>query len=292
MRSVKAISNKNIAKRTRRKPSVNLRKILKFSAVAGPWLIISGLAVGLFWAMSTNGGPSNLARELKSEAIQATLKLGFKIEAVWVDGLQHSNRNDVVTAIGANRGAPILKFDTEQARKRLLDLPWVKEATVSLALPNKIHINVKEREPIAIWQINRELHVIDNEGGIIQGVEPAAFSQLPIMVGEGANKAAQDLFRLMADTPNIARIMTAASYVGYRRWNVELDNRIEINLPAKNVENALQRLNRLQQEHEIFSKDILGIDLRIPDRLIVRVNDKNSSKINQESLKIRADRSS
>jgi len=36
----------------------------------------------------------------------------------------------------------------------------------------------------------------------------------------------------------------------------------------------------------------LGIDLRIPDRLIVRVNDKNSSKINQESLKIRADRSS
>ena len=292
MRSVKAISNKSIAKRTRRKPSVNPRKMLKFSAVAGPWLIIFALAVGLFWTMFTNGGPSNLARELKSEAIQATLKLGFKIEAVWVDGLQHSNRNDVVTAIGANRGAPILKFDTEQARKRLLDLPWVKEASVSLALPNKIHINVKEREPIAIWQINRELHVIDNEGGIIQGVEPAAFSQLPIMVGEGANKAAQDLFRLMADTPKIARIMTAASYVGYRRWNVKLDNRIEINLPAKNVENALQRLNRLQQEHEIFSKDILGIDLRIPDRLIVRVNDKNSSKINQESLKIRADRSS
>jgi cell division protein FtsQ len=291
MRSVKAISNKNIAKRTRRKPSVNLRKILKFSAVAGPWLIIFGLAVGLFWTMFSNGGPSNLARELKSEAIQATLKLGFKIEAVWVDGLQHSNRNDVLKAIEANRGAPILKFDPEQARKHLLDLPWVKEASVSLALPNKIHINVKEREPIAIWQINRELHVIDNEGGIIQGVEPAAFSQLPIMVGEGANKAAQDLFRLMADTPNIARIMTAASYVGYRRWNVKLDNRIEINLPAKNVENALQRLNRLQQEHEIFSKDILGIDLRIPDRLIVRVNDKNSSKINQESLKIRADRS-
>ncbi|MEK9923918.1 MAG: hypothetical protein VW521_13700, partial [Rhodospirillales bacterium] len=67
---------------------------------------------------------------------------------------------------------------------------------------------------------------------------------------------------------------------------------IEINLPAKNVKNALQRLNRLQQEHEIFSKDILGIDLRIPDRLIVRVTDKKTSQSNQDTLKIRADRSS
>jgi cell division protein FtsQ len=292
MRSVKAISHRNTEKRTRRKPSVNLRKVSKLSAVAGPWLIVFGLTVGLFWTMFTNGGPSNLARELKSEAIQATLKLGFKIEAVWVDGLQHSNKNDVLKAIGANRGAPILEFDTQQARNRLLDLPWVKEASVSLALPNKVHVNIKEREPIAIWQMNRELHVIDNGGDIIQGVEPAAFAKLPIMVGEGANKAAQDLFRLMADTPKIAQIMTAASYVGYRRWNIKLDNRIEINLPAKNVKNALQRLNRLQQEHEIFSKDILGIDLRIPDRLIVRVTDKKTSQSNQDTLKIRADRSS
>jgi cell division protein FtsQ len=96
-----------------------------------------------------------------------------------------------------------MEFDTDAARARLLTLPWVKDAVVALALPAQIHVGLTEREPVALWQVDRKLSVIDSDGDIVKGVNPAEFGDLPILVGTAANKEVGALFALVASEPSI-----------------------------------------------------------------------------------------
>ena len=60
--------------------------------------------------------------------------------------------------------------------------------------------------------------------------------------------------------------------VSDRRWNLRLDNGIDVRLPEKNLATALDRLEEFQRKHALFDHDVIAVDLRVPDRLIVRVN--------------------
>src|SRR6185312_8114341 len=55
-------------------------------------------------------------------------------------------------------------------------------------------------------------------------------------------------------------------------------------LPETNVEQALDRLVALDREKKILSRDILAIDLRLPDRVTVRLSDA-AAAAREEALK-------
>jgi cell division protein FtsQ len=233
--------------------------------------LLIGLITGGAWIVWSEGGPESFAARAKSEMLLASLRLGFEIDQVWVDGLHRADRHEVLAAIGAIRGEPIMEFDTDAARARLLTLPWVKDAVVALALPAQIHVGLTEREPVALWQVDRKLSVIDSDGDIVKGVNPAEFGDLPILVGTAANKEVGALFALVASEPSIASRMTAAVFVAERRWNIRIDDRIDLRLPAQAPAAALRRLVTLNKEHELLGRDIIAVDLRLEDRLIVRM---------------------
>ncbi|MEQ1865662.1 MAG: cell division protein FtsQ/DivIB, partial [Micropepsaceae bacterium] len=56
-----------------------------------------------------------------------------------------------------------------------------------------------------------------------------------------------------------------------RRWNLRLDNGVEVRLPEEGATAALGELVRLDREEKILSRDIKAIDLRFPDRFIVKL---------------------
>lgn len=255
----------------RRRRRISLWKTATVAALAAPWVVIASLVGVVAWAVWSEGGPNSLAARMKSEALLASLRLGFEIEEVWVDGLKRTDRYAALQAIGAVRGEPILEFNPEAARERLAALPWVKDAVVALALPRQIHVALTEREPLALWQIDRKLTVIDRDGDVIPGIDPLNYAGLPILVGKGADKQAAALFDLVAHQPAIADRLTAAVFIAGRRWNIRIDDRIDVRLPADAPEAALTRLAALEQEHSLFGKDIVAIDLRLEDRLIVRM---------------------
>ena len=60
--------------------------------------------------------------------------------------------------------------------------------------------------------------------------------------------------------------------VSGRRWNLRLRNGIDIRLPAEGLATAFERLSEYQREHALFERDVIAVDLRVPDRLIVRVS--------------------
>lgn len=52
--------------------------------------------------------------------------------------------------------------------------------------------------------------------------------------------------------------------------NIRMENGVYVRLPEKNPEAAWKRFARLEREHKLLKQDLLSIDLRIPDQLIVR----------------------
>ena len=137
--------------------------------------------------------------------------------------------------------------------------------------PDRIYVRVVERTPVAIWQNEGELAVIDRDGHTISGEDVTRFTSLPLVVGKGAESAAAALLDLLAQQPTLRDHVKAAVRVGERRWNLRLDNGVEVRLPEEGAQTALAELVRLAREQDILSRDIKAIDLRFPDRLIVKL---------------------
>ena len=64
--------------------------------------------------------------------------------------------------------------------------------------------------------------------------------------------------------------VAAAVLVRGRRWNVRLAGGIDVRLPEDDPRAAWAQLARMQREHGVLERDVIAIDLRMPDRLVVR----------------------
>ena len=138
-------------------------------------------------------------------------------------------------------------------------------------LPDTVRVEIRERQPFALWQHNKRLHVIDRSGVVITAERLGRFGALPLVVGRGADDRAAEIVDLLAAEGAIAARVAAAMLVGERRWNLRFDNGVEVRLPELESALALRRLDALQTSHAILDRKLRAIDLRLPDRLIVQL---------------------
>ena len=202
--------------------------------------------------------------------LAATAQAGFKVDDILVEGRARTKRSAILKALGVARDTPILAFDPHAAKRRLEALPWVRAATVERRLPEAIFVRLVERKPRALWQHQSRLAVIDRGGDVIPGAKPKAFAHLPLVVGEGAPGHAADLLAILESEPELKTRVSAAVRVRDRRWNLRLDGGIDVRLPEQDPAAAWAELARIQREHDVLGRDVVIIDLRMPDRLIVR----------------------
>ncbi|HEX9187130.1 MAG TPA: FtsQ-type POTRA domain-containing protein [Vicinamibacteria bacterium] len=80
-------------------------------------------------------------------------------------------------------GESILALDIEALKARLRASPWVRDATVTRALPDTVRLEIHERVPLALAELDR-LYLMDADGGLIDiyGPRTGAFD-LPIVRG-------------------------------------------------------------------------------------------------------------
>jgi cell division protein FtsQ len=206
--------------------------------------------------------------------VAASARLGLTVQDVFVEGRVETPAEDVLHVLDVSRNEPILSFDPAAAKAELEKLPWVKSASVERRLPNVVYVKLIEREPLALWQRHGQLTLIDRDGVEIAGVDVGRFGNLPVVVGAGAPPRAAGLLALLATEPELARHVSAAVRVGDRRWNLRLDvgsgRVVEALLPEENPGAAWARLAELARDNGLFERDITAVDLRFPDRLVVR----------------------
>lgn len=200
-----------------------------------------------------------------------TASAGFAVEDVRVSGNQHTSEIDILQLLGLDGSTSLLGLDIAAARQALSELPWVESAEVRKVYPSTVEVVLRERQAYGIWQHGNDLSLIERSGSVIAPLRDNKFASLPLFVGRDAETAAAAIDEEFSQWPAIASRVKAFVRVGGRRWDVHLENGIVVRLPEENVPGALALLNRFDAEQQVLSRDIAVVDLRLPDRVAVRL---------------------
>jgi cell division protein FtsQ len=216
---------------------------------------------------------------------------GLGITEIALSGEHEVNRAEILSLAGITDSTSLLFLDAGAARTRLLANPWIADAAVLKLYPNRLRIEIRERKPFALWQDNGRVSLIAADGTVLAPSVPARYVGLPLVVGKGAAQAADSLLAMLARYPLIAREVRASVLVAERRWTLYLKNGIEVLLPEAEPEHALARLVDLDRSRKLLSRDIMNVDLRLPDRVSVRLSEAAAARRAQAVKAMDKDRS-
>jgi cell division protein FtsQ len=198
---------------------------------------------------------------------------GFRISTIALSGNRQVTREEILTIAGVTGRSSLLFLDVDDAREKLKTNPWIADATVLKLYPGELKIAIQERKPFALWQKNRRVSVIASDGTVLEPYVARRFTVLPLVVGKGAELRAQEFLAVVDRYRDIRHRVRAAVLVAERRWNLRLDNGIDVRLPESNIEEALTTLVKLDRAQKLLSRDIEAVDLRLTDRVTVRLSD-------------------
>ena len=114
----------------------------------------------------------------------------LSVRKVEVEGVVYANPELVASIVDGIDGEPILTVDLDAAEEKLLMIPWVRQARVSMHLPSRVTIEVVERAPIAFFRsVDGFNRVIDRDGRVLDVIEGDPVDFTPI-IGTGPNLSA------------------------------------------------------------------------------------------------------
>jgi cell division protein FtsQ len=242
------------------------RRVMRWAtAVAG----VVAVAAPIYWAVSS-GWIVATVEAAHLGFLQATAASGFALREVRVEGRGETVVADILRAVQANRGDPILAIDIDGVRQRLEYLPWIETASVERRFPDQLIVSVTEAEPMALWQRSQKLYLVSREGAVIEAANLGKYAKLLIIVGDDAPKKAPDLFDILAQEPDLRSHVTAAVLVGKRRWNIRMDNDVDVKLPEDGALEAWRHFADLNRQNKLLDKDVTIVDLRQPDRVVLK----------------------
>jgi len=213
---------------------------------------------------------ADLFKDIRDAAANA---VGFRIATVAIGGERHLSRDEILAAAGVTSRTSLLFFDVVDARARLLTNPWIAEATVQKLLPDHLAVSISERTAFALWQKAGRVGVIADDGTVLEPYVVAHYANLPLVVGLGAETRAKQFLGMLDRRPELRANVRAAVLVAERRWNLRLKNGVDVRLPEFGVEQALDQLVVLERDVKLSNRDITAIDLRLADRITVRLSD-------------------
>ena len=265
------------ARPRRVQPPNGRRRYLRHALGLALLLALGGGGYG-FWPAGWIAAESAI---LEARFLAASAAAGLTVDRVVVDGRHETTRETLLAAVGVKEGDPLLAVDPDAIRARVEALPWVKTATVARSLSGTLELELVEFEPFALWQRHGKIMLIDRSGEAIDVEAPARFAGLLLLVGDEAPIHAGELLDMLGSEPALKTRVKAAVWVGDRRWNLHFDNGVDVKLPERDSEAAWRELARIEREQGLLQRDLVSIDMRLPDRLVVKFSPGAAERRNQ-----------
>ncbi|MBB3981655.1 cell division protein FtsQ [Sphingobium fontiphilum] len=240
------------------------------------WTIVAVVAGFLGLTAMFLGLPGMAWQQAEALASRA----GFEVGKVEVRGVERMDELPVYNIALGQVDRSMLALDLPKVRGEMLKLGWVKDARISRRLPDTLVVDIVEREPVAIWQHQGRLALIDVSGAVLQAVSPSAMPDLPLVVGPNANRQTAGLNRLMDNAPALKPMLAGATWVGNRRWDLRFQSGETLSLPEgdKASAGALVNFARMDGVNRLLGRGIVKFDMRDPDRFVLRLPEKEAVK--------------
>jgi cell division protein FtsQ len=200
--------------------------------------------------------------------------IGFPIDQVTISGETRLDEREILAQTGVDRRNSLLFLDVGDVRRRLMELSLVKSARVMKFYPNRLVIAIDEREPAALWQLNGKVKVVAADGTAIDDLTDERFLGLPFVVGDGADKRLPEFLALVRGLGDLGPRVKSGVLVAGRRWSLMMTNGVEVKLPEYDPGTAVSLLTKLQRESRILDKDVTSVDLRLKERIAVRLTEQ------------------
>ena len=271
MRQVKRLARPGRTKTSRRRPPQRpwVRQLRLFG-----W---GALALLLFVGGGTAFLRSSLAERwtaaIQRDAVAASREAGFVVTHIYSEGRSLADEAALTRALEPHHEVPIFTVELENIKQQVEALPWVRTASVGRRLPDTIWVRLDEHRPIARWMDGTRQVLVSDAQEVFKVKNAARYKELPLLFGKGAPARSVELLQLVTSEPELARHVTGARLVGGRRWDVYLDGRIEVRLPANRPRAAWRRLAQEQKASGVISRAVTSIDLRSPDWLTLEMPD-------------------
>lgn len=178
-----------------------------------------------------------------------------------------------------------LRLDLPELKREVETIPGVASAEAKVAPGGVLSVDLVQRAPAALWRWDGQLHLVDRDGVLIAPVARRSDRpDLPLIVGEGADRAVPEALALFARAEPIADRIRGLVRMGERRWTAALGSGVLIHLPAEAPEAALARLLALERAEDLLDREVTVIDLRLPERPTLRLSPRAVSEL----LRVRA----
>lgn len=245
-----------------------IERAVTFTIAFGVVAALAGLAV-------VSGVPGYVGTEIA----QAAGRAGFAVKRVEVTGLDRMERLTVYAIALDQQSMAMPLVDLEKIRGQLLHYGWIEDARVSRRLPDTLVVDIVERKPAAIWQNNQKLSLVDDQGVVLERVNPSAMPDLPLLIGKDANHESRTLAALMEQAPALKPVLASATWVGNRRWDLRFQSGETLALPEGDeaAGKALVRFARIDGVERLLGRGLARFDMRDPTRLVVRRGEKRAA---------------
>jgi cell division protein FtsQ len=235
------------------------------------------LATGIYGAV--RGGQFAAWIEGAGFAADAVARhLGFALADITIAGQSGLSETEILAAAEVTPDRSLLFLDAQHMRERLKAVALVREATITKLYPNRLIIDIAEREPWALWQTNGEVVVISADGTVIDTRHDGRFDSLPFVVGAGANQRVAEFLGLLEAAGELRAQIRAGTLIAERRWNLTMTSGVVVKLPETDPQAAIAELARLQRDQHIVERDVISLDLRLPGRLIARLSEEAAAE--------------
>ena len=210
----------------------------------------------------------------------------FRVEEVAIIGLKHLKEDEILNALMIPPEASLLNLKSSQLAKQLEALPWLESSVVKFSLPNRIVVEIAEREPLAVVHAE-DFYLIDAEGRLVSRASAEQKQGFLLVEGfsgrslkEGDTVPPEALKGLKALLPALeqSKDWLPPNAILKCRWNAETGfalysarNNICIQLGWDGFNQKLLHLQRvfgILEERQLWNS-VVSIDLDYEDRAYV-----------------------
>jgi len=210
----------------------------------------------------------------------------FRVEEVTIIGLKHLKEDEILNALMIPPDASLLNLKSAQLAKRLEALPWLESSSVQLSLPNRIVVEVAEREPLAVIHAE-DFYLIDTDGKVVSRASAEQKQSFLLLKGPSDRKlregdalppdALKGLKALLSALEQSEHWLPLKSLLECR-WNAEtgyslylVRNNICIQLGWDDFKEKLSHLQRIfgvLEERQLWNS-VVAIDLDYENRAYI-----------------------
>ena len=198
----------------------------------------------------------------------SNLKNVFKIREVKVENVKKEINDNILSKSSFLLGENIFFVNKNFLLEKFDKLNFIESISIKKKYPSIINIQTKQTNLIAITYLDQKKYFVGQNGKFIIAKQISNKKKLPTIFGKFKPDdyifLQRELLNQKIDLDEITRYYFHKN----KRWDLYFVNNIIIQLPRKNISEAINLFKKFTSKNNINSNTI--IDLRIKNRLILR----------------------